>query len=293
MDIYGAGPDEKEIKRAFFGRSGKPAQKESTESIEPSLSEEDVVASEIFNAEQTLREQVDPLAIEVVPDLDSPMGSSVHVEISPDCSLDEIASAAIPEPVAIESSSEEHEEEKKEEKNSSSHPVSVIRDLSTNSVATAVATSQAVYALADKIVKGGMKMTMTWEKTKSEESLEENGEEKAESRGRFFIDPPKTTYEWRRTPIPARFLGVKDHAELRDIPEYKIFLNASVTEVLCTTTAEALAMGKFAVIPKHGKLSHSSTRLQNAAPFLRILTIRSLLYSVQRVLLSVSQLFNI
>ncbi|OEU16810.1 hypothetical protein FRACYDRAFT_138536, partial [Fragilariopsis cylindrus CCMP1102] len=47
------------------------------------------------------------------------------------------------------------------------------------------------------------------------------------------------------------FLGVKDHALLRDIPQHKIFINLSITEVLCTTTAEALAMGKFVIIPNH------------------------------------------
>jgi hypothetical protein len=66
-----------------------------------------------------------------------------------------------------------------------------------------------------------------------------------------FFDPPKSRYEFRKNPVPARFLGVKDHALMRDIPEHKIFLNMSTTEVLCTTTAEALAMGKFAIIPKH------------------------------------------
>jgi hypothetical protein len=70
---------------------------------------------------------------------------------------------------------------------------------------------------------------------------------------KFTFDPPKSTYELRRAPIPARFLGVKDHALMRDFPAHKIFLNASVTEVLCTTTAEAPAMGKFALIPKHRK----------------------------------------
>ena len=32
---------------------------------------------------------------------------------------------------------------------------------------------------------------------------------------------------------------------------HKIFLNPSTSEVLCTTTAEALAMNKFAIIPRH------------------------------------------
>lgn len=56
---------------------------------------------------------------------------------------------------------------------------------------------------------------------------------------------------WRyfRQPVPARFLGRRDHAEVG--PNYSIFVNPSVTEVLCTTTAEAVAMGKWVVIPRH------------------------------------------
>ena len=61
---------------------------------------------------------------------------------------------------------------------------------------------------------------------------------------------PKSKYEWRKKPIPARFLGPRDHAALKFMP-YKIFLNPSVTEVLCTTSAEALAMGKFVILPEH------------------------------------------
>jgi len=50
-------------------------------------------------------------------------------------------------------------------------------------------------------------------------------------------------------PMPVSFPGRKDHAQISS--EYKIFVNPSVTEVLCTTTAEAVAMGKFVVIPVH------------------------------------------
>lgn len=63
---------------------------------------------------------------------------------------------------------------------------------------------------------------------------------------------PTTFHEWRRQPIPATFPGRVDHASLgKHATQYKIFVNPSVSEVLCTTTAEALAMGKFAIIPVH------------------------------------------
>lgn len=49
--------------------------------------------------------------------------------------------------------------------------------------------------------------------------------------------------------IPGQFHGRQDHGQF--CSDYKVIVNPSVTEVLCTTTAEALAMGKFAIIPKH------------------------------------------
>lgn len=63
------------------------------------------------------------------------------------------------------------------------------------------------------------------------------------------FDLPKSLHEYRRQPIPATFPGRIDHALLTK--HYKIFVNPSISEVLCTTTAEALAMGKFAIIPVH------------------------------------------
>jgi len=60
---------------------------------------------------------------------------------------------------------------------------------------------------------------------------------------------PKSRYEFRKSKIPANFLGRQDH--LQACKQYKIFVNPSLSEVLCTATAEALAMGKFAILPAH------------------------------------------
>ena len=233
IDVYGGGPDEKAISRAFFGRNAQLDKKQP--SIEPSLSEDDATAAAIFASDESLRNQVEHLmvetdtpAIEVVPDDSSPTGSSVQI-------------------TEVRSSEETFDNEEEEKDDSS--PLAVIGDLSSNTVATGIATSQAVYSLADRIVKAGMKMTFT----AKEATGSMLGEANRQVASKFSFDPPKSTYELRRTPIPARFLGVKDHVLMRDIPNHKIFLNASVTEVLCTTTAEALAMGKFVVIPKHRK----------------------------------------
>jgi hypothetical protein len=64
-----------------------------------------------------------------------------------------------------------------------------------------------------------------------------------------FDSLPKSRFEiLRKNPIPASFPGTVDHATVK---RHKIFVNPSLSEVLCTTTAEALAMGKFAIIPVH------------------------------------------
>jgi len=56
-------------------------------------------------------------------------------------------------------------------------------------------------------------------------------------------------------PLPVTFPGRVDHAALDQQRDgggcYKIFVNPSVSEVLCTVTAEAIAMGKFVIIPNH------------------------------------------
>ena len=49
--------------------------------------------------------------------------------------------------------------------------------------------------------------------------------------------------------LDMTYHGPIDHAELGST--HKVFINPSTSEVLCTTVAEALAMGKFVVLPSH------------------------------------------
>lgn len=49
--------------------------------------------------------------------------------------------------------------------------------------------------------------------------------------------------------LDLEFHGPLDHSEISYT--HKVFINPSTSEVLCTTSAEALAMGKFVILPSH------------------------------------------
>jgi len=59
------------------------------------------------------------------------------------------------------------------------------------------------------------------------------------------LDLPKSFYELRKEPIPSTFPGRVDHATLS---QYKVFVNPSQSEVLCTTTAEVSPKSNYFVI---------------------------------------------
>lgn len=67
-----------------------------------------------------------------------------------------------------------------------------------DSITQAKSTSRAVFRLGENVVKAGFSMHFT-------PSTTGNGGKK-----KFKFDPPKSRFEFRRTPIPAQFLGVKD-----------------------------------------------------------------------------------
>jgi hypothetical protein len=242
ITIYGSGPDFDAISRAFLGRGGlarvlssdsvknigtdsgnqSPKRERSKSPVPPT----DQTANLLFSREGNLRRQIedgetiptDSLVVEVQT-LETPVDSDTGTP-----------SSARNIPMR-----------------------GVIKHLKETTIETKTGVTKAISALSERITKLGLHSLY------SEHEPEETTDDATAGTGtseeregiKFRFDPPKSRYELRRVPVPARFLGVKDHALLRDIPQHKIFINLSITEVLCTTTAEALAMGKFVIVPNH------------------------------------------
>jgi hypothetical protein len=224
VDVYGSGSDDTTIKRAFFGRKGVRANSQESNSSEESAATPptDRAAAMLFGSDGSLRSQLDAeQAIEVI--LNEGSGE-----------LDLIA----PKDIA----------------GSTPNPISILGDSLGKTIDTSVSAATAGAKVGEKLVDLGFRAAFAEDNEQDDSSA--SGPDSAGAEGkkrRLRFDPPRSKYELRRHPIPARFLGVKDHAMIRDITVHKIFLNLSETEVLCTTTAEALAMGKFVIIPKHRK----------------------------------------
>lgn len=125
--------------------------------------------------------------------------------------------------------------------------LNILGELSGKSIETGLTATAAIAEICKKAVDLGFHCTFS-------EDVEADSPS-----GEYRFDLPKSTYELRRHPISARFLGTLDHAVIKNIPSHKVFLNLSESEVLCTTTAEALAMGKWVVIPNHRKFKSSGS----------------------------------
>jgi len=72
-------------------------------------------------------------------------------------------------------------------------------------------------------------------------SIHTYGSGRDEAEIRSFVDA---------TELPVEMHAATDHANPR-LHAYRVFVNPSTSEVLCTATAEALAMGKAVLIPRH------------------------------------------
>ena len=246
LDIYGGGGNERDIKRAFLGRQGIAAttfeKKESNHGVVETAP--DKTAALIFGGRGSLRGQLEDGGEQIMEEISE---ETVGLE-----------SFGIENGLGLKLGNIDHK------RDGDINPIEVLGGLTGRTKDTGLALTSAVGKLADKVVGLGLKVAFSEEA--QEDAAKENGilsqsavdaegdlgeRPQSEAQQRLRFDPPKSRFELRRHPIPVRFLGVKDHALIRDIPEHKIFLNLSTTEVLCTTTAEALAMGKFVIIPNH------------------------------------------
>ena len=248
IDIYGRGPEETSIARAFHGRNHtlptKRPEKKPLLTPSPSMdamnNPQDLNAAAVFANPASIKDQ-STKAIHEMKSLRMFGGEDV---------LPQYFNLGLE--VSNSSQDVTYVKENRKEQQPTNDPLNILGDLSAKSVGTGMAVSNAVYHIADSSIKNILKSSFSQGKSKSSSGKEkgDGNDSSDEEKKHFIFDPPKSRWELRRHPIPAKFPGIIDHAQLIS-PHHKIFLNPSTSEVLCTTTAEALAMGKFVILPKH------------------------------------------
>jgi hypothetical protein len=247
IDIYGSGPEETSIARAFHGRNHtSPTKRPAKKALltpSPSLdaiNAADLNAAAVFANPASLRDQTTKVIDQM---------KSLHTS-----SDDDVVAQYLSLGFEVSKSSRDVtyvKENRKEEQSTNKDPLNILGDLSAKSVGTGMAVSNAVYNIADSSIKNIVKSSFSrLKKRRSDKDKSDGNESSDDEKKPFVFDPPQSRWELRRHAVPAKFPGVIDHAQLISVP-YKIFLNPSTSEVLCTTTAEALAMGKFVILPKH------------------------------------------
>ena len=242
IDVYGSGGDFEAISRAFLGRSGLARRVTSSGSVKSlengsqtrdrskspvleKLSPTDQTAALLFSKEGSLRGQIEDL--QTIP------SNELVVEVQ---TCETPMNDTVSTPTGTKA-----------------YPKRIMGHIGEKTKETGTGVTKAIAKLSEKITSLGFRSLYSEEVDEPDTNDEHSTDTGSSFASKFRFDPPKSRYELRRHSIPARFLGVKDHALLRDIEEHKIFINLSITEVLCTTTAEAMAMEKFVIIPKHRK----------------------------------------
>lgn len=249
INIYGTGPDEKAIIRAFHGRhpemggGSDPTNHTKHSNIIECVSNDDqgphFGSSPIFSNPASIRRQSCEILGGINKDMsfDGQDSSKDAKSLGFKDTIEEKSGQRVVESVVQAATAIT------EDNGLSLDPVKIIGDLSNCSINTGIATSVAAYRVGDVAIKNVLGLVFTSKNN-------EMGDAKRDEKAHYIFDPLQSLFELRRSPVPAHFLGVKDHSCVKNSDQIA-FLNPSISEVLCTTTAEALAMGKFAIIPHH------------------------------------------
>lgn len=250
VDIYGSGSDQKAITRAFHGRKGiiGCVDEKRLETSGSGLEENDTnnPTGKVFAKEGSLRSQLENGEEPAAAVAETATEERNVTEVRPSDSSE---------------TSEDGDGEKDATNQKLPNPpnlLAIVRDLSTRTVDLGIGTTLAGAKLGELVANIGFHAAFTESKQKqtgdaSRSTGQADDSKDDELQQKFRFDPVKSRFEFRKHPVPATFRGVMDHAKIRHLPGHKVFLNPSETEVLCTTTAEALAMQKFVIIPKHRK----------------------------------------